>query len=58
MPPQRISELKDHGLANEPNGKKRLLDVVSTLMDPRLNNVAGSSGSGVAAVVAAARALR
>ena len=31
--------------ANEPNGKKRLLDIVSTLMDPRLNNAAGSSGA-------------
>ena len=31
--------------ANESNGKKRLLDIVSTLMDPRLNNAAGSSGA-------------
>ena len=48
--PQRFWELKGHELANEPDGKKRLLDIVSTLMDPRLNKssavgTGSSSGS-------------
>ena len=43
-PPQRFWELKGHELANEPDGKKRLLDIVSTLMDPRLNTASNSGG--------------
>ena len=35
-PPQRFWELKGHVLANEPDGKKGLLDVVAALMAPRL----------------------
>lgn len=45
-PPQRFWELKGHELANEPDGKKRLLDIVSTLMDPSLNNASSSSDGG------------